>query len=369
MPESSAGEKTEDPTARKLQEARQDGNVAKSTDLAAAVTLLAAVVTLFVLGERVLMEIAEITRALLADDFAGNATRPEDLRELGAYATLMMTRIVGPLALIVFVVAIIVMICQVGFLLSTKAITPKPSRLNPIKGIANLFNLRAAMRFVMSVGKIATIAAVASIVIMLDLPEIIHVVELAAVQGFAATGSMVFWLGVKLAAVLLILALLDVMYQRYQRWEDLKMTKQDVKDEMKRMEGDPMVRQRRARVARQLAMQRLSAAVPTADVVVTNPTHYAIALKYDGDKMAAPKVVAKGADLLAVRIRQLAAQHGIAIVERPPLARALYAAVEVGQEVPGEHYTAVAEVLAYVYRLNGAARRQREVDRVEAGAA
>ncbi|MEM1209897.1 MAG: flagellar biosynthesis protein FlhB [Planctomycetota bacterium] len=369
MPESSAGEKTEDPTTRKLQDARQDGNVAKSTDMAAAATLLAAVVALFFLGERLVMEIAEATRTLLADDFAGNATRVEDLRELAAYSGLMMVRIVGPLALIVFIVAVIVMLGQVGFLLSTKAITPKPGRLNPIKGIANLFNLRAAMRFVMSVGKITIIAVVAGIVIVLDLPEIIHVVELAALQGLAVTGSMLFWLGIKLAAVLLILAILDLAYQRYQRWEDLKMTKQDVKDEMKRMEGDPMVRQRRARVARQLAMQRLSAAVPTADVVVTNPTHYAVALKYDGGKMGAPKVVAKGVDLLAVRIRQLAAQHGIAIVERPPLARALYAAVEIGHEVPGEHYTAVAEVLAYVYRLNGQTRRRREQARAEAGAA
>jgi flagellar biosynthetic protein FlhB len=357
MPESSAGEKTEDPTARKLQEARQDGNVAKSTDLAAAATMLASVVGLYFLGERVMMEMAEATRTLLSDGFTGNSTRPEDLRELAGYATWMLMRIVGPLALLVFGVTIVVMVFQVGFLLSTKAITPKPSRLNPIKGLANLFNLRAAVRFLMSLGKIGTIGVVAALVIAMDLPMIIHVVELAAVQGLAVTGDMLFWLGIKLAAVLLVLAILDFAYQRYQRWQDLKMTKQDVKDEMKRMEGDPMVRQRRARVARQLAMQRLSAAVPTADVIVTNPTHYAVALRYDGGKMAAPKVVAKGADLLAVRIRQLAAQHGIAIVERPPLARALFAAVEVGQEVPGEHYTAVAEVLAYVYRLNGEARR------------
>jgi len=360
MPESSAGEKTEDPTPRKLQEARQDGNVAKSTDLAAAATMMAAIVGMYFLGERLMMEVAEATRMLLSDAFAGNPTRPDDLRELAGYSALMLLRIVGPIAVLIFAVTIVVMVFQVGFLLSTKAITPKPGRLNPIKGFANLFNLRAGMRFLMSLGKIGIIAAVASIVIAMDLPLIMHVVELAAVQGMAVMGDMLFWLGVKLAAVLLILAILDFAYQRYQRWEDLKMTKQDVKDEMKRMEGDPIVRQRRARVARQLAMQRLSAAVPTADVIVTNPTHYAVALKYDGEKMTAPKVVAKGADLLAVRIRQLAAQHGVAIVERPPLARALYAAVEVGQEVPGEHYTAVAEVLAYVYRLNGQSRRRRE---------
>ncbi|MEO0587234.1 MAG: EscU/YscU/HrcU family type III secretion system export apparatus switch protein, partial [Planctomycetota bacterium] len=323
MPEQSAGEKSEDPTPRKLTEARNDGNVAKSTDLAAAATLLAAIAASALFAERFVMEIGEMLRSLMTDAFAGNPTRADDLVELGAFSSLMLARIVGPLALVVFVVTGLVMLMQVGFLLTTKPITPKPERLNPIKGIANLFNLRAAMRFVMSLSKISIIAVVAVVMIALDLPEIVGIVELEAIQGLVAMAWLMFVLAVKLALVLLILALLDYAYQRYQRWEDLKMTKQDVKDEMKRMDGDPMVRQRRAQVARQLAMQRLSAAVPTADVVVTNPTHYAVALRYDAGSMGAPRVVAKGVDLLAVRVRQLAAQHGVPIVERPPLARAL----------------------------------------------
>ncbi len=167
--------------------------------------------------------------------------------------------------------------------------------------------------------------------------------------------ELVFLLAAKLTALLLVLALLDFSFQKMQHSRDLRMTKEEVKKEMKDMDGDPLMKQRRARVARQLALQRIASAVPNADVIVTNPTHFAIALKYDRGTMAAPRVVAKGQDFMAMRIRQLALQHGVPLVERKPLARALYAGVDIGQEVPPEHYTAVAEVLAYVYRLAGEA--------------
>ena len=203
----------------------------------------------------------------------------------------------------------------------------------------------------MSLGKVILLAGIAAVVIYLDLQKVLHASELAVGPAYVVAAEMVYRLALILAVVLLVLALLDYLFQKWQHSRDLRMTKQEVREEMKRMDGDPMVKQRRARVARQLALQRVGQAVPQADVVVTNPTHFAVALKYDSATMTAPKVVAKGADFMALRIRQLAMTHGVPLIERKPLARALYANVEVGQEVPQEHYTAVAELLAYVYRV------------------
>ena len=164
---------------------------------------------------------------------------------------------------------------------------------------------------------------------------------------------MLFALALRLALVLLILAIFDYIWNRYKHVQDLKMTKQEVKEEMRRMEGDPVVKQRRRRVQMQLTMQRMSIDVPNADVVITNPTELAIAIRYDAETMTAPRVIAKGAGFLAARIRQIAVQHGVPVVERKPLARAMYRAVDVGQEVPAQFYRAIAEILAYVYRLTG----------------
>jgi flagellar biosynthetic protein FlhB len=162
----------------------------------------------------------------------------------------------------------------------------------------------------------------------------------------------------RIATVLLVLAILDYLYQRFRIEKELKMTKEEVKEEMKRMEGDPKIKSRRRQIAQQAAMQRLKKDVPTADVVVTNPTHFAVALKYDPTGMAAPRVIAKGQDFLALKIREIAAEAGIPILERPPLARTLYRTVEVGQEIPEQLYAAVAEILAYVYELTGKSRRR-----------
>ncbi len=168
-------------------------------------------------------------------------------------------------------------------------------------------------------------------------------------------GEVVFEVALRMALVLLVLGLIDYAYQRWRLEQSLRMTRQEVRDELKRMEGDPLIKQRRRQLQQQLAVQRINLDVPKADVVVTNPTEYAVALRYDEVTMQAPRVLAKGRDYLALRIRQVAEQHGVPIVQRPPLARALYATVEVGQEIPPQFYRAVAEVLAYVYRITGKA--------------
>ncbi|MEX2672965.1 MAG: flagellar biosynthesis protein FlhB [Phycisphaeraceae bacterium] len=348
-----AAEKTEAPTPRKREEARREGNVPKSTDLNAACALLAATVLLYLLGQRMFGGLKTSLEVLLSASHAGNPTRPDDLHAMGAFVLQIMTSAVLPLIVAIGAVVLLVAVGQVGFLVTLKPITPQFSKLSPLQGVKNLVNARAAMRFVMSLGKLVAIAAVAVFLIYHDLPKILVLPELSAGQAFAVSCQLTFGLAIKLAALLIILAILDYAFQRVQHERELRMSKQEVKEEMKRMEGDPLVKQRRSRVARQLAMQRTAQQVPQADVIVTNPTHLAIALKYDAQSMRAPKVVAKGADFLAMRIRQIGSLHGIPIIERKPLARALYSSVDVGQEVPPEHYTAVAEIMAYVYRLSG----------------
>jgi len=242
---------------------------------------------------------------------------------------------------------------QTGLMLTGKPLLPKFSKINPLSGVKRLVDARAAIRLVMSLGKVAIISAVAIFMIMADIDEIAALPMMTLGAAMAASGHMTFMLAIKLAALLVVLALMDFAFQKYQHVKDMRMTKQEVRQEMKDMDGDPMMKQRRQRVARQLAMQRMAQQVPQADVILTNPTHLSIALRYDSDSMRAPKVIAKGADFMAMRIRQIATANGIPLVERKPLARALYSSVEVGDEVPEEHYAAVAEILAYVYRLSG----------------
>jgi len=351
----SAQEKTEEPTPRRLQEARDEGNVARSMDLTAAFSLLAAVLLLYAFGGHVFRGLINTMHDSLGGGGDINTVSTDTLELTIARVFRSAVDVIAPLILGITGVALLATVAQVGFLVTTKPLEPNLNKLNPIKGAGNLFNARAGIRLIMSLAKVAVLTLVAFIVIERDLPKILLLAHLEPGAMFQAASGLVFDLALKLAILLLVLGVIDYLFQKQQRTRDLRMSKQDVKEEMKRMEGDPMVKQRRSRVAKQLTMQRTAAAVPQADVVVTNPTHYAIALKYDSQKMAAPRVVAKGADFMAYRIRQIAIAHGVPLVERKELARAMYASVEVGDEVPPEFYNAVAEILAYVYRLSGAA--------------
>ena len=346
-------EKSEPPTQRRRQEARDDGNVAKSMDLTAACMLLAAVLLLNFLGLRLIEGMMTPLRLVLSGAMSGNPTRPDDLENLALFAVEVVSSTLVPLVLSIMVVGLAATIGQVGFLVTLKPVTPRLDKLSPMRGLQNLFNARAGMRLLMSLLKVALIAVVAMWAIYLDFGAIARLSELEAVQAFAMAAHLVYKLALKLALLLLLLGILDFAFQKWQHERDLRMSKQEVKEEMKRMEGDPLVKQRRSRVAKQLAEQRTAQTVPQADVIVTNPTHFAVALRYESATMHAPKVIAKGADYLAMRMRQIAAVHRIPIVERKPLAQALYHGVEVGQEIPPEHYAAVAEILAYVYRISG----------------
>ena len=346
------GEKTEAATPRRRQESRDEGNVARSQDLTASIMLLGAVLLLYVFAMHVLSGMKSLMQSMLGGAAHGQALANPDLPNALARGLTEAGRTLAPLALGILLLGIIGNLVQVGFILSARPIQPRLSKLSPLRGVQQLFSMRSLMRLVMSLAKVAVVAAVALLSIWSDLPAVLTLTQLGAGALFAGAASLVFNLALRIAIVLLILALLDYMFQRWQHEKDIRMSKQEVREEHKRLEGDPLTRQRRTKIARQLTLQRIAMAVPKADVVVTNPTHFAVAMRYDGKTMVAPKVVAKGADFLALRIRQLALAYGVPLVERPELARALYRTVEVGQEIPPEYYSAVAEILAYVYRLS-----------------
>ncbi|MFW5693209.1 MAG: EscU/YscU/HrcU family type III secretion system export apparatus switch protein, partial [Thermoguttaceae bacterium] len=254
---------------------------------------------------------------------------------------------------ILLLAAVAVNVFQIGFLFLPSKLAPDITRLDPLKGFGRLFSLQSVMRLLFGIFKIAVIASVALYSLYQEGETLLELTALAVPQAAYYMVQVLLWTAVKIAVALVILALLDFAFQKWKHEQDLRMTAQEVREEMKNLEGDPQVLARRRQVQRELAKQRLEGAVPKADVVVTNPTELAVAIQYEPESMAAPVVVAKGAGVLAQRIRQLALEKGIPIVERKPLARALYREVEINRPVPEDKYAAVAEVLAYVYQLKG----------------
>jgi len=349
------GERTEAPTGKRLSEARMRGQIAKSADLSSAMLLLAAVVMLAAVGATFLQHAAGLLRRTLGDEIHANdsldgvASGVDVVRELATD----VVRIAWPALVIAFVVAYAVHYAQVGWLISTKALEPKFKQFDIVKGLGKIISKRNVVKGVVNVLKLALVGSVAILFIRANLREVAAMPALHLTASIAVAGRLILDLALWCLLLLLILGVIDYMYQRWQHREDLKMTKQEVKDERKSMDGDPYMKRRQLEFGRDILSQQIRKKVPEADVVVTNPTHFAVALQYDHGKMHAPRVVAKGADFMAMQIRYIAAANGVPIIERPPLARALYNKCEVGQEIPVDLYEAVAEVLAYVYRLEG----------------
>ncbi len=343
-------EKTEPPTARRRRETREGGQVARSQDLTAAVLLLASFVALALLGPKLWLTLVMVVRAALSPD--APTSLGETMPFISAVCTEVLKRL-APFLLILFLSIMAVLLMQVGLLFTWKPLTPSLSKINPLKGIKRLFSMRMLMMAVLNFGKLLVVGLVAYLTLAGSASAIIYACTFDYRDAFHLGASLVFELSMKLSAALIVLALLDFAWQRYRHERDLRMTKQEVKDEFRSMEGDPQIKRRRREIQLQLAVQRLHRDVPKADVVVTNPTHVAVAIAYDADTMMAPKVVAKGADEIALRIRQIAAKYGIPIVERRAIARALYEAVRVGDFIPERFYQAIAEILAYVYELTG----------------
>lgn len=352
MAEERYEEPTEPASPRKRQESRERGHVARSQDLAAAVILVAALLALEWFGPGMMRDFLEGTRRVF--ETAGELDL--DREGIGAGALeigALVARLTIPFLLLVAAAALAIHLAMVGFLFAPDPLAPDPARLDPIAGLGRLFSARGLARLVFGLAKLSVLGVVVvwtlrgkgTQLLVLSEMEVGGIVRYLLEAGFV--------LSMRLALAMLVLGLLEYAYQRWQYELDLRMSRQEIKEELRRMEGDPKIRERRRQIQRQLAMQRMMAAIPKAAVVITNPTELAIALQYE-ESMSAPTVLAKGADLVAARIRELAHEHGIPIVERKPLAQAMFAAVKVGQEIPNKFYEAVAEVLAYVYSLRGA---------------
>lgn len=349
MAQDEAGDKTEQPTARRREEAREEGQIARSADLTAALALLAGLLLIKTFGRDMVGTLLGLTQALGRPPGVASADLLPWIETVGRATAEMIL----PFLALLLVITVAGTAAQSGLLLTWKRLTPKPERVSPVSGFKRLFSVDALTRLGLGLLKVACVAGVAYLTMAGRLGTVLSTGGLHTAGVLGLSANLLYDLALRLAAVLLVLGLVDYLIQRWRLERQLRMTKQEVRDELKRMEGDPQVKHRRRQIQARLAMQRIHAEVPRADVVVTNPTHYAVALRYDEAAMTAPRVVAKGKDLLAERIRQLAQQYGVPLVQRPPLARALYLTVEVGQEVPPAFYRAVAEILAYVYRLSG----------------
>lgn len=351
MSEGNDQEKTEPATPKKRQEARKKGQVAQSREIPSVAVLLAALTVFYFGGSWMFGQLMEITRYILRQ-VASIHLGVESAHTLMFILFQRIMLLLAPLMLFVAAAGVASNVAQFGFMLTGESITPKFSKLNPLSGFKRLFSLRSGMELVKSVFKVVIVGGMAVITLKKEVGVIPALIELKITDILAYIGSVSLKIGFYTCLILLILAGLDYFFQRWQYERDLRMSKQEVKDEHKQREGDPMVRSRIRAAQREMAMRRMMAAVPDATVVITNPTHLAIALKFDRS-MPAPLVVAKGAGHIAERIRDIAGQHGIPIVEQKPLARALYKQVEIDRYIPAELYHAVAEILAYVYRLKG----------------
>lgn len=356
------GERTEQPTARRRIEAVERGELPRSADLSAAVVMLAGLILLSFYGQGMMRTMTGLVRRIELNTDGS----PADALVWIQFTITAVVRMLLPFMILLLFISVVGTSLQSGIHLTWKRLTPSLDKLNPISGVKRLFSTDALVRLGMGVLKMTVVTVVAYFSISIQIPFIVGLAGLSVPGVFGAASEIIYDLALRLCLVLLLLAFIDYFYQRWSVTKKLKMTKQEVKDEQKRMEGDPTMKQRRRQTQFDLALQRVGLDVPKADVVVTNPTEYAVALRYDDQMDAAPRVLAKGVDFVALRIRQVAQQNGVPIVQRPPLARALYAACEPGQEVPIEHYRAVAEVLAYVYQLAG---RAGAAGGVKAGAA
>lgn len=352
MPDESFQDKTETATPRKRGEAREHGQVARSAELNSAIILLAGLITMHLMGSSLYNQMAAFTVSTISESYAIQITQ-ESLRYYLLNWGFAFAKIIGPILVILAALALAVSYAQVGVLFTWHPLIPKFSRLNPIAGMSKLFSERALVDMLKNILKITLIGYIAYTGVKDRVPDFIPLVDAGIGAIFQITGSVAYSVGIRMGIALLILAIFDYAFQRWELERSLRMTKQEVKEEHKRMEGDPAIKARIRSVQREMARRRMMQEVPKADVVITNPTHLAVALRYDAAIMAAPMVIAKGQGIIAENIKEIARAHDIPIIEDKPLAQTLFKLVEVGMAIPEELYRAVAEILAYVFRLKG----------------
>ena len=350
------GEKTEVPTAKKLNDARKEGQVAKSKEIITALMLLAlfVVIKFYIgnLGQQMIecfSEFYDLFGKIISNSEYG--MRMVDATGVVSLGLTTVLNMIVPFIALAVVIAILGNALQQKWMVTTKPLQPKLSKISPISGLKRMFNVKQLFE----VGKSVAMIAVMSYVIYTTVKDKLGVLytfyNISLYEALEIVGDIIVDLGIKISAVFLVIGFVDLIYQRHKFKEDMKMTKQEVKDEFKNTEGDPQVKGQIRRRMQQVSRRRMMEALPQADVVITNPTHFAVALKYEANKGQAPVVIAKGADYLAFDIKAKAKEYGIEIVENKPLARILYNNVEIGAQIPPELYQAVAEVLAFVYSL------------------
>jgi len=350
MAEQSFEEKTEQPTPRKRQELKEKGEVAKSKELPSVAVLLAALISLSLFGSFMYNHIQIIMKGAFSLPSIHNFNIPEFLK----FAQNIIGRLIillSPLFAAIFITAILSNIMQVGFILSGESIIPKLSKIDPIKGFGRLFSKQAFMEFIKSLLKLSIVGGIAFLTVKDEMNNFVLLGDMELNSIFVYILKIFFKIFIRCSLAMIILVVIDYAFQRWEFEKRIRMTKQEVKDDFKKSEGDPLIKSRIKSIQMEMARQRMMQAVPEADVVITNPTHLAVALKYDSSTMNAPKLIAKGSRKIAEKIKDVASKHRIPILENKELARNLYSLVEVGQEIPPELYQTVAELLAYIYRL------------------
>ena len=350
MAEESFQERTEQATPKRREEARKKGQVAKSRELASVAVLASGLLTFFWGGALFYIQSTTMLRYYLSNA-AGIRISRNNIESVCTVAVKHFAMAVGPLFMVLVLIAFLANYLQIGPLMSLSAIKPNFSKISPFEGFKRLFSAQAFAELVKSIFKIIAVGFIAFEVIKGEMNNLLPLLDQTPAQIFlymANVSYSIFW---KTCLFIAMLAVLDLLFQKWEFEKNLRMTKQEVKEEYKQTEGDPQVRAKIRSIQREIARRRMMAAVPEADVVITNPTHLAIALKYDSGKMEAPQVVAKGSGFVAEKIKEIAKENRVPTIENKPLAQSLFKLVEIGMTIPEGLYQAVAEVLAYVYRM------------------
>jgi len=350
-----AGEKTEPATPKKRREAREKGQVAKSQELPGALVLLACFASFSFFGGFMKERYIRLFRSTFQDYLLTDVTIPNVSSLFGNLfreGLLLLT----PIFLVSVLVALLANFLQVGVLFTGEPLRMKFSKINPVEGFKRMFSMRSLVDFLKSILKMSIVGIIIYQTFWSERGHLLVLGQVPLKDSLSYVADLTVGLGIKTGIILAVLAVLDYFYQKFDYEKNLRMSKQDIKDEYKKTEGDPLIKGKIREKQRRMAMQRMMQEIPNADVIITNPTHFAVALKYDAKEMSAPRVIAKGADYLALKIKEKGRQHDIVLMENKPLARALFSQVEIGQAIPAELFQAVAEVLAYVYKLKGKAR-------------
>ncbi|WP_062048742.1 flagellar biosynthesis protein FlhB [Bacillus sp. JCM 19034] len=345
-----ADEKTEKATPKKRQDTRKKGQVAKSTDVNTAIILLLVFLCFWFFGSYFGNSLANMMKHTFQTYLLSSVNEPF-IETMFTELLLQAALTFAPIMLVAMVAGVFASYIQVGPLFAPEALKMKLSKLNPIQGAKRIFSIRAIVELLKSLLKISLAGVTVFTIIWFNLEDVMLLSQKSVTSGLNLIGQLTALLGIAVAILLLILAVPDYIYQKYDHEKQIRMSKKDVKDEHKNIEGDPRIKSKRKQKQMEMAMQRMMQEVPKADVVITNPTHFAIALRYDESVSDAPIVIAKGVDYIAQKIKGIALDHDVITVENKPLARALYMQTEIGDQVPEALFKSVAEVLAYVYRL------------------